>query len=89
MEIEFDSSARGDDPLEVRFPELVVALLDPALDVNAQRQSGDLRTCLQNGGNRVPAIRRKVLGCDTDDRVVRLDGLFEVVALRPEPELEL
>ncbi len=89
VHVDLDLSAAGRHAVEYRLPELVASLLDPALAVDAEGDTADLRDGLEQRTHRVAAVGAVSFGSEAFDRVVRLRARDPLVAVHPDAQLEL
>ncbi len=89
VEVEAHGSARSDDAVEDDLPEVPAALRHTALAVRADREPADRRAGVQERLDRLPAVRRVVLGIEPLDREGGVLALVPIEGVRPHPELEV
>ena len=89
VHVDLDRPPGGGNARKGLAPEVIVAFRNASLDVDAESQASNLWHLPQQFGQGVTAIRREVLVGDAEDGLPRARHVIEVIALRPQRELEL
>src|SRR5437868_6656279 len=88
MHVDLDLAAARSHAVEYRLPERVTGFFHPALAVNAERDTADLRNGPQQSPHCVAAVRTMRFGRQSFDRIVRLWARDPLIAVHPDAELE-
>ncbi len=89
MEVEFDGAFHGGYAPEDRLPEIVALFGNSAFAMGSKRESADGRAGFEYGAQRIPAIRRVVLGIQAGDLAVGVGRIVEIVSVCPDSNLEV
>ena len=89
MQVEFDLPTTSADSGEDGAPEIVITFGHACFHMDAEIQAGNLGDFAQQEGDAVAAVKAMVLVGHTADLVTCVRHLVEIVALRPQAELEL